>query len=265
MREIDLDLVVKFICDRKKEDGGFAQAPSLPHTIEDTFHAISILQQIQEDIDPNISKKLILTDETINYIMYLLNQQWFDMKVIFQLIYLGKALGIDLNILKTKAEEYSTKIIRDDIYSYYYGIMLFNIINEEFTFPFNNTIVVQNDKYTSREVLMLIVIRQYYNLSLDIDHFSTWLKRCQTCDGGFGFYPGTTSYIENCHFCLKALSLLGSKPIDIHGVYNFILACQTKFGGFARKNKGAPFLDATWHAITGLSILNSLYPQDEKL
>ena len=262
MRKIDLNLVVKFISDRKKGDGGFAQAPSLPHTIEDTFYAVTILQHIQENIDSNILKNIINTDETINYLVYLLKQQWFDTKVIFQLIYVAKAVGIDLDILKTKVKEYFTDAIKNDIYSYYYGIMLFNIINEEFTLPFKNMLVIQNDKYTSRDVLMLIRIRQYYKLPLDIGHFSTWLKKCQTCDGGFGFYPGTTSYIENCHFCLKALSLLGSKPIDIPGVYNFILACQTKSGGFARKNKGAPFLDATWHAITGLSILNSYRSQD---
>ena len=266
MKEIDLNSVVKFIVDRKKEDGGFAQTPFLPHTVEDTFHAISILQQIQRDTNSNILKKLINTDNTINYLMHSLNQQWLDIKTIFQLTYLSKVVGIDLGILKTKVKEYFTKSIKNNICSYYYGIMLFqDIINEEFTFPFKNTLIIQNDRYTSKEVLMLITVRKYYNLPVDIGYLSTWLKKCQTCDGGFGFYPGTTSYIENCHFCLKALSLLGSKPIDTAGVYNFILACQTESGGFARKNNGAPFLDATWHAIAGLSILNSMhFQQDEK-
>ena len=265
MKEIDLNSVVKFIVDRKKEDGGFAQTPFLPHTVEDTFHAISILQQIQRDTNSNILKKLINTDNTINYLMHSLNQQWLDIKTIFQLTYSSKVVGIDLDILKTKVKEYFTKSIKNNTCSYYYGIMLFNIINEKFTFPFKNTLIIQNDRYTSKEVLMLITVRKYYNLPVDIGYLSTWLKECQTCDGGFGFYPGTTSYIENCHFCLKALSLLGSKPIDTAGVYNFILACQTESGGFARKNNGAPFLDAMWHAIAGLSILNSMhFQQDEK-
>ena len=263
MKEVDLNSVVKFICDRKKEDGGFAQTPFLPHTIEDTFHAISILQQIQQNTNSNLINKSINTDKTINYLTHSL-KLWCNIKTIFQSAYSCRAVGIDLDILKTKVKEYFTKTIKNNICSYYYGIMLFNIINEEFTFPFNNTLIIQNDRYTSKEVLMLITVRKYYNLPVDIGYLSTWLEKCQTCDGGFGFYPGTTSYIENCHFCLKALSLIGSKPIDIAGVYNFILACQTKSGGFARKNNAAPFLDATWHAIAGLSILNSMHSQDEK-
>ena len=266
MKEIDLKLIIKFISDRKKEDGGFAQAPSLPHTIEDTFHAISILQQIQRHTNSNIINKLINADNTINYLTHLLKTQWCNIKTFFQLAYSCKAAGMDLDIdiLKARVKKYFTKTNKNNICSYYYGIMLFNIINEKFTFPFKNTLIIQNDRYTSKEVLMLIMVRKYYNLPVDIGHLSTWLKKCQTCDGGFGFYPGTTSYIENCHFCLKALSLIGSEPIDIAGVYNFILACQTKSGGFGRKNNAAPFLDATWHAIAGLSILNSMHSQDEK-
>ncbi len=253
-REIDLEAVISFVSDRKKRDGGFAQAPGLPHTIEDTFYAISILQQIQRDTNLHEVKVLISASETIDYLTDSLKQDWYNIKLAFQLIYACKTAGIGLDILRRTVRRVA---IADDIYSYYYGIKLFELVHEEWTFPLRETISVQSDRSTSREVLMLTAIKRHYNLPIDADHLSTWLKRCQTCDGGFGFYPGTTSYIENCHYCLKALSLIGSRPIDTLGVYNFILSCQTRSGGFARKNRGAPFLDATWHAISGLSILNA--------
>ncbi len=79
-----------------------------------------------------------------------------------------------------------------------------------------------------------------------------WLRRCQAPDGGFGFFPHTTSYIENCHWALAALALLDSRPGRPESAAAFILACQTTSGGFSRNSRAAPFLDSSRHAVQGL-------------
>lgn len=84
-----------------------------------------------------------------------------------------------------------------------------------------------------------------------------WLQACQNGDGGFGFFPGTTSFIENCHACLRALAFLGAKPLDPELAASFLSGCQTAGGGFSRGGRAAPFLDATWHALASLSHVSS--------
>jgi prenyltransferase beta subunit len=90
-----------------------------------------------------------------------------------------------------------------------------------------------------------------------------WLQRTQNGDGGFGFFPGTTSFIENCHAGLAALSLLGARPIDLDGARAFVVSCQTGRGGFARSPKAAPFLDASWYGIASLRLLEEMAARPE--
>jgi hypothetical protein len=82
-----------------------------------------------------------------------------------------------------------------------------------------------------------------------------WLCRCQNNDGGFGFFPGTTSYMEYCDYSLSALYLLGSRPLYRQRASDFIVHCQAGSGGFARAIRALPFLEASWHAIHALAIL----------
>jgi hypothetical protein len=84
----------------------------------------------------------------------------------------------------------------------------------------------------------------------------SWFRASQNGDGGFGFFHGTTSFVENCHYCLQALTVLGAEPVDPEKARRFITACRTASGGFGRGIRAAPFLDATWHAVASLVLLN---------
>lgn len=84
-----------------------------------------------------------------------------------------------------------------------------------------------------------------------------YFRECQNHDGGFGFLPGTTPYIDNTYFCLNALKFLGSKPKNSENALNLILFYQTKLGGFARIPDAATFLDSTFYAVKSLGILLS--------
>ena len=90
------------------------------------------------------------------------------------------------------------------------------------------------------------------------ENLTKWLQRSQNGDGGFGFFPGTTSFIENCHATLAALSLLGARPVDLAEARSFIISSQTGGGGFARSPGAAPFLDASWHGIASLRLLEEM-------
>jgi hypothetical protein len=85
-----------------------------------------------------------------------------------------------------------------------------------------------------------------------------WLAASQNLDGGFGFYPGTTSFVENCFYGLDALNILRAQPANAVRASAFILACQTGAGGFARNPMAAPFLDSSLEALRALAALQNM-------
>ena len=76
---------------------------------------------------------------------------------------------------------------------------------------------------------------------VDSNEIVDWLQRSQNGDGGFGFFPGTTSFIENCHAGLAALTLLAAVPVDLVNARAFVIACQTGAGGFRVISAPLPF------------------------
>ena len=105
--------------------------------------------------------------------------------------------------------------------------------------------------------MILYLARAMQDSTLPLFELATWFQACQYWDGGFRFLPHTTSFIENCHTCLRALALLGIKPLDLSGAYRFILVSHTASGGLSRNSRATPFLDATCHAIAGIALIQS--------
>jgi prenyltransferase beta subunit len=85
-----------------------------------------------------------------------------------------------------------------------------------------------------------------------------WVQLCQNGDGGFGFYPGTTSFMENTYCALEILAKLGSSPVQTELCQRYILSCQTKNGGFGRAPASFPFIESTFHAVMGLLLLEKM-------
>jgi len=79
-----------------------------------------------------------------------------------------------------------------------------------------------------------------------------WVQLSQNGDGGFGFYPETTSYMENTYCAIEILWKLDASPLQIDLAQKYILGCQTKNGGFGRAPISFPFIESTFHAVSGL-------------
>ena len=112
---------------------------------------------------------------------------------------------------------------------------------------------------TGRELWMNLYLHQGVSMdSTRKDKIVHWLQACQNGDGGFGFLPRTTSYLENCHICVRALAFLDATPLNVEGCYHFVIACRNGSGGFAKTPGAASFLEATWHAVAVFSCLEGL-------
>mgnify|MGYP003731513307 CR=1 FL=1 len=97
-----------------------------------------------------------------------------------------------------------------------------------------------------------------HGIPFDRDPILHWVRSCQNGDGGFGFYPGTTSFMENTYCALDLLSKLNGSPLNLDACRQYILNCQTRSGGFGRAPLSFPFIESTFHAIAGWFLIDEL-------
>lgn len=264
--------VVEFVMARRQDSGGFGFVPSLPASVEDTYHAIRILQAImplsEKDYlglktDPKLKAFLMMRKE---------DKDAWSLETAYQYLALCRLSGVTPDqdwqnrflAKKLKVEPplrgryFLAKILRECSPSSF-GIETDGGAQHDAP-PMEHARLRADKQYewsTAEELWMCLYIHEGSPRPLNKtkEELIQWLQACQTPDGGFGFFPGTTSFIENTHWCLRTLVLLGGAPLHPDMARNFILKCKTRGGGFARKSGGAPFLYATWHAIACLSLL----------
>ncbi len=250
--------VLNFVMARRKKSGGFGAAPTLPASVEDTYHAVSILKTLL----PSSKNELFLLrgDNSLrNYLLDLKDSEGWTLRTMFQYLSICRIIGVE--IIPSQAQAFVEKRL-DSAHQLGDGYYIMKILREcHINIPVRHKRTFKTSSSgkwrTAKELWMKLYIAggDPEALSSTKSRLATWLQACQGPDGGFGLLPGTTSFIENSHFCLKALALLGAQAAENNLAKAYILRCMTKSGGFARKNGAAPFLDATWHAIIGLSIL----------
>jgi len=246
--ELDLLKIVQYLKEREKAEGGYSFAPDLYPDIEDTYYAIRTLQILNGEIN---------RDKTVNYLKTI---DWKGVgfpRAIYMLVYLYVSLNVDfppklIELLKgdwAKSHTLDAQYFSDEIRKLI-GQPL-NPLNSASHFQFQ-----PNDNLQTLQKKVSILLNR--NLNFDKHQIIRWVQFCQNGDGGFGFYPGTTSYMENTYCALEILSNLGSTPLEINTCKKYILGCQTKSGGFGRAPISFPFIESTFQAIAGLVILDEM-------
>jgi len=257
MQEDTVKGIPNFVEARRKETGGYAATPRLPATVEDTYHALRILEELGDGS--------YLNDSALkDYLSQVAETDWVTARTTFHVLFACRLAGVPANENRTMAAVERRVRAPFDLAERYYCAR----IMKEVLGVADDTVVktigeyIPDDWRTAAELWMILYLTNAKRTDRPAQRndLIAWLQVCQNDDGGFGFLPGTTSFIENCHTCLRVLALLGDKPLDIDDARAFILACRTASGGFARIQGATAFLDATWHAVAGLSLLVSLSP-----
>ncbi len=265
-RKISLSAIMEgvqtFVELRRKETGGFAATPRLPATVEDTFHALRIITAISQVTGSPIAEKTRNWPELAAFLAgYLEREVDLGPRGFFQLLWSMKFCNIQpaparleglilSSILGHKGREniyFATRAASEAADSQTRSRILANMEDVRLPSPFSGILKFR--------MMDLFVDRMLCWNRISAENASSWIRACQNADGGFGFRPGTTSYIENCHYALSCLHILSAGPPDRQACWNFITGSLTKSGGFSRNSNAAPFLDATWHAIKSLLLL----------
>ena len=250
---IHAEKVYAFVRERHRDTGGYGATRLLPATIEDTYHAVGTLRILRALI-PDLEIGPLLEDSDVEF----LRQKWqageIDFRGAYQLWSLLSWAGIK------PAQKVLNDFVQANLYrlnnleAFCYAALLCNLSGLPLPFsardisPLSPSPVVKELRY------WLVLQGQVFRKRIP-QKWVSWLKACQNGDGGFGFRPGTTSFVENTHYALEGLSILKASPRDKGAVEAFLQACQKPGGGFSRRPGAAPFLDATWHALAALALL----------
>lgn len=246
--------IEEFVLNRKKATGGFGATPKLPATIQDTYHALRILTVLGGyGLVP--SPALGNDGPLLEYLARTSAAERHNAQVTFQrlagILLAGGELssGPVLDFVRRRLME--TQALEE---RYYCGRLMREVARiDDGEFDFLAKRPAPWSFRTASELWMLLDLA--HEQAENPSALAAWLQACQTGDGGFGFLPGTTSFIENCYDCLRALRLLGAAPKDQEGCRAFALACRTSRHGFARRNGGTAFLYSTWQAVAVLDLL----------
>ena len=265
LREKDCCKLVEFIFQRQKEDGAFAACPSLPATVADTCYALRMLKMLDHcygirsffsRINGEKIQAFVRAHVPIRHSLPL--RVRFFLHEIFHLVTEGLVADEEASSYADPCDDLDAGK-RLSYENYYYIGRLAPGIQESF-----QVAGFHLADCTSRDVCFY-VLSFAEEAGRRSEEIGDWLARCQNHDGGFGFFPGTTSYIEYSDYCLTALSLLHQPPLHVRQAEQYILACRTSAGGFSRSTRAAPFLDASCHALHGLLCLQNVTTGDLQL
>ena len=253
---------IPFVRIREKTDGGFGATPRLPATIEDTYHALHILHHARQYLATNEIGFTPDREEVLrSYLAVRRITLPAGLRTTFQLLWCCRAAGMKI-VNETLSASVLAKLQASDLLEdWYYGIriisellgkkLLMSTISPDFPSILDKEWRTVNEAW--RHIYLFWKLKNI--LPWAKPELISWFQACQNGDGGFGFFPGTTSFVENCHASLRSLEFLGSKPLEPLRAYRFLASCQTISGGFGRSSRAVPFLDTTWHALASLIII----------
>ena len=255
-REIDYAALFCFVQKRRQATGGYGATPLLPATVEDTFHALAVSLILNES-PPTPQSDLLLTE----YLARRLAAPWLRINTTFRLLTVCHVCGLPMDTKRVRS--YLAATLANDASldaGYYVSKIAREILEVEpkEILGFKRPVVLPARCAVDDVARYLTVKAMIHQQVEETEYLTKWLQRSQNGDGGFGFFPGTTSYIENSHAALAALNLLGAMPIDQTSAGTFIISSQTGGGGFARSSGAAPFLDASWHGAASLRLLEEM-------
>lgn len=257
---------IPFVMERRKESGGFGATRRLPATIQDTYHALNILSLSRRYSLPDAGESAALTEDTLrSYLSTCLPLlSTTGIGTTFQLLWSCRTAGVEFDH-GVAATAVSKKMQGSESLAEWYSCarILREILGENQPVPAGArglTTVLSSGWRCVAEAWMHVYLAKVSGRTLPLPEpqLIAWFQANQNGDGGFGFFPGTTSFIENCHASLRALAFLGSGPLAPDRAALFLAGCRTAAGGFSRSGRAAPFLDATWHGLASLSFLSPM-------
>jgi hypothetical protein len=241
---------------REKEGGGFGATPLLPPTVEDTYFGLAILDLCQALDETSKSKHL----------SYLSMISWQELLPETFLYYL-KALSL-LDGAMPNSKEFKKYL--DEFLAKGPSVKRLAIL-----FSIAQTLdpTEQSERFSLKKSLpteeKLTLELLYYLLSPLpelVEKNLDFVLSSQNPDGGFGFMPGTTSFMENTYFGINILYYFNRLEKEVSKkALSFVQSSLNGDFGFGRNSQGISFLNTTFYGLYVLKILLETFCRSEAL
>ncbi|OGP76109.1 MAG: hypothetical protein A2W09_04710 [Deltaproteobacteria bacterium RBG_16_50_11] len=246
--QILISKVIQYLKDREKKEGGFSFVPDLYPDIQDTYYATRTLKLLKVRLN---------RDKTANYLKSI---NWREVglpRSAYLLLYLHRSLNIEIPppLSDLLRRDWSRFQILD---AQYYSDEIQKLLNQPLKSPVSLSPFQFHSQDNLQSLRKRLSVLLNHGIGFDKQEIIRWVQLCQNGDGGFGFYPGTTSFMENTYCALEILSKLDAHPLRIDLCRDYIHNCQTKSGGFGRAPISFPFIGSTFHAVSGWFFLRNM-------
>ena len=264
--------ITSFYLMREQSSGGFSAGRYMPATLEDTYYAVSCLKLLDNFITGVQTGKwnfpgAVPVETHMEFLKNRLSQEWSSSRRLFHILYCFNALRAltpentspacsTQSVINFLKERIRIMPVLDECF---YALRTGHLGNNEMTISLDNLPPLTDYSIKSLAELRMLLYLARHGDNAEFVRISRqwlpWLKRCMNYDGGYGFFPGTTSYIENMHHAMESYRIMERKPEASGKSVGFIRASRSARGGFGRRCQGIPFPDSTWQATASLVFL----------
>ena len=246
MQGFDRASVNRFVLSHECASGGFSFSRTTPPTLEDTYYALRIFQEL------GIGYK---NKKTVRHVRELCLMNESNMRNVYRLMYLLDRLSL-YDLLDAWKEKLKTMSDKCSFFDCYYGLLSGEIVDEHVRARLNSVSGLRMAAYVpdvSRQAVFLKKTKVRFNEK----KYAKWLREAQMPDGGYGFLKNSTSFMDTTYYALKGLGILDTAPADLGACRRFVLICKTR-EGFGRQINSLPTLEATYHAVACLNMLSDM-------
>ena len=244
----------KFILSREQSEGGFSFSQTTPPTLEDTYFALRLLEELQE---------YSVNTQTVSYIKQLNQKEFHHPKHLYQLatIYKITHLTDSEKSLHNKII-HNNEILLNTLSDLYYMVLTKELLHMQVIRTRNEENIISSAQLKSiksmEECKQLVILMIKLHISFQQQEYVHIIQTSQNGDGGFGIIPHSTSFLESTYQALRGLKELQSLPVDIHKCERFVHSCITNIGGFGRQITTVPALEYSYYAFRSLKIIDEM-------
>lgn len=240
--------VAAYLLARQKAGGGFGMTPRLPATVEDTYYSFRALELLGATGRVRHLRRFLalLPPSATSPAKVLFQQAWLQRRCRGGLGGLVEALRIRL-------------ARHPDLSEVYYALRAARELPQAgLAAAVGQAAPGQVGRWrTVTDLWRVLVLRDFLGLPPP-PGAANWLLACQNRDGGFGFLPGTTSFLENTFHGLRSARYLGEGLRWPEACAHFVLRCASGAGGFGRTSSAVPSPETTYMALASLWLLDDL-------
>jgi len=248
---VDAESVLGYLLARQKPTGGFGLTLRLPPSLEDTYYAFRSLELLEATANVN---------RLGDYLAGVPVSAASPVKVLFQQAYLRRWADGSLEGIEAAVRIRLSR--RPDLAELYWALRVARELGgapkERLSAAVWEASAPRLASWrTVTDMWQLLVLREFRRLRAP-EGALAWALSCQNLDGGFGFLPGTTSFLENTIYGLRVVAHLGGAPRWPERCGEYVLRCRSGRGGYGRASEALPSPETTYMALASLRLLDQM-------